>query len=157
MTNLKYFILILFLISCGKLKRQKQSDDPLAARFRLIDSKLRDFASKHNAEVATVWAKFYSHIPDDTGTYAIKRIVWTDSLFVKAIIIQPHLDPTGLDSTAWDLTNVAWLENRKAGEKRSYVKNLLTKVKFEVIEKKIDQFLSQSEKNLQEIKIEDLK
>jgi len=42
----KNFLLILFLSSCGESKKLKQNDDPLAARFKLIESNLREFANK---------------------------------------------------------------------------------------------------------------
>jgi hypothetical protein len=161
MSNIKKFILILCLLSCKESKRNetKQSIDPLAAKFRLIENKLNEFAGRHNAKVETAWYFRGNPAYTYTETGPFRRIVWADSTFSKAIIIEPYRDTTGVDSTAWDFLYVAWLDTT-VGENPlhnpTYTKNLLKKVKFEVIEKNIDQLLSTSEKELQKIKREDL-
>jgi hypothetical protein len=143
-------LLTLFLFSC---------EDPLANRFSSIDNKMRIFAGRHNAKVSTEWVTSSKFTPGGTSVvrYPMKLIVWKDDQIGKAIMIQMHNDLDGLDTTNWDFSNTAWFEGGKAGAKPHYTKSILNKVKFEVIEKNIVQLLSDSEKNLQNKKLEDLK
>ena len=153
------FLIILFLSSCAEVANQstKSQDDPLAKRFQNIEVKLQEFAEKHNAKISTVWCKVQKHDPDDFDSFLVKHIVWNDDRFGKAVFIQQHSDINGVDTTAWDFSNIAWLKDTQVAAKPTFVKNLLTKVEFQIIEKEIGGLLSKSETVLGAVKVEDLK
>ena len=159
MRNFFHFLIVLFLSSCADVGNQStnQKDDPLAKRFQNIEGKLQEFAEKHNAKISTVWSKVQKYDPDGSDSFLVKHIVWNDKCFGKAVCIQQHSDINGIDTTAWDFSNIAWLKDTQVTAKPTFVKNLLTKVEFQVIEKDIEQLLSKSEKVLSAIKVEDLK
>ena len=152
-------LVILFLFSCGDAGNQatNQNVDALANRFQHIKGKLEKFADKHDATISTVWSKVQKHDPDGSDSFLVKHIVWNDGRFGKAIFIQQHNGIEGVDTTTWDFSNIAWLQDTQATAKPTFVKNLLTKVEFQTIEKDIEQLLSKSEEVLGAIKVEDLK
>lgn len=153
------FLVVLFLFSYRDIGNQatKRKDDPLADRFQLIEGKLQEFADKHDAKISTVWSKIQTHDPDESDSFLVKHIVWNDGRFGKAVFIQQHSDINGVDTTAWDFSNIAWIQDTQVIAKPTYVKNLLTKVNFKIIERDIQQLLSKSEEVLSVIKMEDLK
>jgi hypothetical protein len=159
MRKVLYFLMVLFLFSCADVGNQRtgQNDDPLAKRFQNIEVELQEFAKKHNAKISTVWSKVQNHDPEGSDSFLVKHIVWIDNRFGKAVFIQQHSDFNGVDTTAWDFSNIAWLQDTPLTAKSTFVKNLLTKVEFQIIEKDIEQLLSKSEKVLGSIKVEDLK
>ena len=130
--------------------------DAFAKRFKNIEEKLQVFAEKHKAEMSIVWSKMQKYDPDGADSFLVKHIVWEDGRFGKAVFIQHHSDINGVDTTAWDFSTVAWLQDTQVNAKPAFVRNLVTKVGFHVIEKDIEQLLSQSEKVLGGIKREDL-
>jgi len=154
---MKYLIIVLFLAACQQTKNQKLDNDPLAARFSMIESKLNEFAVKHHATASTTLAHLTYHDPYDTSTYPLKRIVWSDHHIGKGILIQPYQDIRGIDSTAWDFTLLAWLDNGEPGGKPGFEKKLLSKVSFDMIEKNISQLLVDADKMLEELQPGDLK
>ncbi len=159
MRKVLHFLVVLFLFSCADVGNQSTTpkDDPLAKRFQNIEEKLQKFAEKHNAKISTVWSKVQKHDPDGFDSFLVKLIIWNDDRFGKAIFIQQHSDVNGIDTTAWDFSNIAWLQDTQVNAKPTFVKNLLTKVEFQIIEKDIEQLLSKSEKILGPIKLENLK
>jgi hypothetical protein len=150
---------ILFLFSCGDIGNQatKRKDDPLANKFQRIEGKLQEFADKHDAKISTVWSTIQKHDPDGSDSFLVRHIVWNDGRFGKAVSIQQHSSIKGVDTTAWDFSNIAWLQDTPVTVKPTVVKNLLTKVDFQIIERDIESLLSKSEKMLSVIKVEDLK
>lgn len=159
MAKLTKYFLVLLLFSCqdkGK-KVQMQNNDLLAGRFHLIDGKLLEFASRHKAKLSTVWAKSQRHDTDRSDLFLVRHIVWSDGRFDKAVMIAPHNDLNGVDTNVWDFSILAWLENTQLVANPSYENFLVNRVEFRVIEKNIDQLLSRSEKNLMQVKVEDLK
>lgn len=106
-------LIVLFLFSCGDVGDQatKRVDDPLGYRFEHIEGRLKKFATKHNAKLSTVWSKWERHNPDGSDSFLVKHIVWTDGRLGKAVFIQQHNDVKGVDTTAWDILNLAWLED----------------------------------------------
>ena len=159
MCKVLHFLIVLLLFSCADVGNHatNQKDDPLAKRFQNIEGKLQEFAEKHNAKISTVWSKIQKHDPDGSDSFLVKHIVWNDDRFGKAVFIQQHNDINGVDTTNWDFSNIAWLQDAQKTAKPTFVKNLLTKVDFQIIEKEIEQLLSKSEKVLDAIKEEDLK
>ena len=153
------FLFVLLLISCGDASDQtiKEKDDPLAKKFQLIQKNLQEFADKHNAKLSTVWSKIQKHDREGFDSFLIRHIVWTDGRFGKAIFIGQHSDLNGIDTSTWDFSNIAWLQDTQATAKPTFVNNLLTKVDFQVIETDIEQLLRTSEKNLRGVKVENLK
>jgi hypothetical protein len=159
MRKVLHFLMVLFLFACTDVSNEstKSQDDPLAKRFQNIDVQLQEFAEKHSAKISTVWSKIQNHDPDGLDSFLVKHIVWNDGRFEKAILIRQHNDISGVDTTVWDFTNVAWLKDTQASAKPTFVKNLLTKVEFQIIEKDIEGLLSISETVLGAIKAQDLK
>jgi hypothetical protein len=159
MRKVLHFLMVLFLFSCADVGNQSTNpkDDLLAKRFQNIEGKLQEFAGKHNAKISTGWSKIQKHDPDGSDSFLVKHIVWNDDRLGKAVLIQQHSDVNGVDTTAWDFSNIAWLQDTPVTAKPTFVKNLLTKVEFQMIEKDIEQLLSKSEKVLGAIKMEDLK
>jgi hypothetical protein len=131
------------------------------SRFRLIDEKLKKFAEKLKAKLATDGSGFsIDGVAVPKELVEERRIIWVDGQIGKAIIIHPDFfDIPDISSPAWKFFNVAWLEHGSATKKGKplWIKYLLKKVEFDVIEKNIDQLLNTSKENLEAIKIEDLK
>ena len=152
-------LIVLFLFSCGNVGGQatKRMNDPLDYKFEHIERRLQKFAIKYNAKLSTVWSKLERHDPDGSDSFLVKHIVWTDGRLGKAVIIQQHNDIKGVDTTAWDILNLAWLEDTQLIAKPTYVKYLLTKVDFQIIERNIEQQLNKSEKSLSMVKVDSLK
>ena len=130
MGKVLYFLIVVFLFSCADIGNDSidQNDDPLAKKFQNIDGKLQEFAEKHNAKISTVWSKVQKHNPDGSDSFLVRHIVWNDDGFGKAVFIQQHSDINGVDTTVWDFSNIAWLQDTQATAKPTFVKNLLTKV-----------------------------
>lgn len=158
MRKLIYALVTLIVFSCLNRKdpAKEETNTLLDTRFQFIKEKLEAFAKKHNAKISTAWSHLQTHDPDKTDSFLVRHIVWTDGRFGKAVLIQQHSDKI-VDTTAWDFTYVAWLQDTARTAKPTYVNNLLTKVDFQIIEKNIERLLSTSEKNLSIIKVEDLK
>ena len=131
------------------------------SKFKLIDEKLKNFAGMLNAKVATGGSGFsVAGIPVPEELVEERRIIWVDGQIGKAIIIHPNFfDTVDISSPSWNFFNLAWLEHSSTvlKEKPFWTKYLLNKVKFDVIEKNIDQLLNTSKENLEAIKREDLK
>ena len=152
-------LLISFLFSCGNAGNQatEQEPDPLANKFQPIEAKLQEFADRYNAKISTVWSKVQKHDPDGSDSFLVRHIVWNDGRFGKAIFIQQHNGLEGIDTTTWDFSNIAWLRDTSATAKPTFVKNLLIKADFKLIEKDIERLLNESEKILGRIEVKDLK
>jgi hypothetical protein len=120
--------------------------------FKYIDDKLHRFAEKINGTLV----KDRSSSPI-TLTFEERRIDWREGDIRKAIIIQPNFEITGVNSSIWNFINIAWIEKNGLAVKPGWVKELVNKEDFQNIEERIDELLSQSEKNLSGITIDDLK
>jgi hypothetical protein len=116
--------------------------------FQDIDNKLIAFADKHNARLTK----------DRNGFFPIeRRIDWIENQIRKAIIIQPaFLMTPNADSSLWNFINVAWIMQNGVAVKPGWMKILLEKSDFNLIDKDIDELLFQSENNLCNIKLEDV-
>lgn len=87
----------------------------------------------------------------------MRHIVWPNGRFGAAIMIHLHTDNTGVNTTGWDFSTIAWLADTPLLTKPTYVNDLVKKVEFRIVEKNIDQLLIISEKNLKAIRVENLK
>lgn len=152
-------LVVIFFFSCENVKHQtiRQTDDPLANKFQLIHGKLQRFADKHGAKISTVWGKVERHNPDGSDSYLVKHIVWYDGRYGKGVFIQQHHSIERVDTTAWDISNIAWLQDTQSIVKPTYEKKLLSRVDFRIIERDIEKLLQESEEVLSQVKEKDLK
>jgi hypothetical protein len=79
-----------------------------------------------------------------------------DNSIRKAIIIQPIFELGGVNSSLWNLLNVAWTMNKTTFQKKRWIKELVIRKPFDEIESNIHQLLRQSEQNLNAIEMKDL-
>ena len=159
MHRMVFSLLVLIHFSCKDASdlTTKEKNDPLAYNFQRIENNLQEFADKYNAKLYTVWSKIQRQDPSGFDSFLVRQIVWTDDRFGKAIFIGQHSDINSIDTSSWDFSNIAWIQDTDATAKPTYLKDLLIKVDFQVIERDIEQLLRTSEKNLRAIKMEDLK
>jgi hypothetical protein len=122
------------------------------SRFKHIDDKLTDFAKKIEAKIS----KDRPDFPRELINFEERRIDWTENLVRKAILIQPNFESTGVNSTIWNFTNIAWTMNNGVAIKPGWTKKLVDKGSFEFIESNIDELLNESRDNLSKIQITDV-
>ncbi|MBC7410164.1 MAG: hypothetical protein H7339_17415 [Arcicella sp.] len=122
------------------------------SRFTEIDFKLQNLAEKLNAKLT----KYRPDYPEVLRTFEERRIDWMDNDISKAIIIQPTFENEGVNSTIWNLINIAWFDDAKSITRPQWIKYLIEKEEFEIISQNIDFLIKQSEENLVNIKIENL-
>jgi len=121
------------------------------SRFKQIDEKLEKLSGKLGAKL-TIDRDWYP-----TAGFEERRIDWVDRNIFKAIIIQPTFESKGVNQKIWNFINIAWSDFNDEGHRPQWIKLLIEKKKFEIIESDIDQLLTQSESNLINISEEDLK
>jgi hypothetical protein len=122
------------------------------SRFDNIDSKLISFASKLNA----TFKKDRPGYPEALRTFEERRIDWVEGQIRKAIIIQPTFEASGVNSSIWNLINLAWVERNGIPVLPAWKVVLIEKSDFRKIEDNIDELLIQSESNLKKIEIDDV-
>jgi hypothetical protein len=71
-----------------------------------------------------------------------RRIDWQQDGINRAIIIQPDFLATGVDTTKWNFSAVAW--QGSAHKKRTADYDFATSVAFQAIEERIDSLLSEA-------------
>ncbi len=112
-------------------------------KFINIDSKLVDLATKLNAKLT----KDRPEYPEALRTFQERRIDWIENNIHKAIIIQPTFEESGVNSHIWNLINIAWRTDDYLHEKK-WLRYLIERQSFEIIEQNIDDLLSKSENDL---------
>jgi hypothetical protein len=122
--------------------------------FQLIDGKLREFAQKHNAKLLPREIGFDSESADGRD---LRKILWDDGMFSKAIFIRPHITYDHRSSDLWDFSIHACVNDDRPGEIPFWTKDLLQGVQFPKIEERIDHLLAESEKLLSAVKVEDMR
>ena len=122
------------------------------SKFDTIDIKLNQLANRLNARVT----KDRPGYPDILRTFDERRIDWADHLVNKAIIIQPTFEETGVDSSRWNLVNIAWHDDLETGQRLIWQTKLADKTTLEHIITDIDNLLQESEGNLNNISKNDL-
>jgi len=122
------------------------------SKFLKIDSKLEKLSNKLEAKLS----KDRPNYPESLRTFEERRIDWIDSEISKAIIIQPIFESEGVNSKIWNFINIAWYDDVKSTHRPQWIKNLVDKKSFEIIETNIDELLLKSEENLTSIKMDDL-
>jgi hypothetical protein len=128
-------------------------------RFDQIDSKLNELAKQLGTTVATsVGGHGFDEITVPKEKLQMRRIVWIDGSIGKGIIIDQNFENRNIDAPDWDFINLAWLNDGEPNAKGRpfWKKDLLKKVKFDKIERNIDQLLKESLHNLAAIKKSDL-
>lgn len=123
------------------------------SKFKEIDIKLEMLSEKLSAKLT----KDRPGYPEAFRTFEERRIDWAEGGILKAIIIQPTFESTGVNSEIWNFINIAWYNDSESRRKLQWRSKLLEKANFERIESKIDDLLIESEKALSAIKLSDLK
>jgi len=123
------------------------------SRFRELDSKLEKLSTKLGANLT----KDRPGYPEALRTFEERRIDWIDNGIFKAIIIQPNFESKGVNQKVWNFINIAWADFNADGHRPQWMKLLIEKKKFDVIESSIDALLMESESNLFSISMDDLK
>ena len=123
------------------------------SKFKEIDIKLEMLSEKLSAKLT----KDRPGYPEAFRTFEERRIDWAEGGILKAIIIQPTFESTGVNSEIWNFINIAWYNDSESRRKLVWRSKLLEKANFERIESKFDDLLIESEKTLSAIKLSDLK
>lgn len=84
-----------------------------------------------------------------------RRIDWQQDGINRAIIIQPDFLATGVDTTKWNFSAVAW--QGSGHKKRTADYDFATSVAFQAIEERIDSLLSEARTYLTNIQASDLR
>jgi len=123
------------------------------SRFIEIDSKLEELTATLGAKLT----KDRPEYPEALRTFEERRIDWIDNEIYKAIIIQPNFETKGVNQNIWNFINIAWADFNEDGHRPQWMRLLIEKKKFDVIESSIDTLLKESESNLVRISKDDLK
>jgi hypothetical protein len=83
-----------------------------------------------------------------------RRIDWQQDGINRAIIIQPDFLETGVDTTKWNFSAVAW--QGSGHEKRTIDYELATSVAFQAIAERVDSLLLEARTYLNAIQASDL-
>lgn len=123
--------------------------------FTSIDDKLNEFAEKHNAEIHTREIGFDGQPKDEIE---IRKIIWFDDKFLKAIFILPQSVSDPSSFSLWGFEILAVFKDPKAPQSDlSWMHHLLLDVPFQEIENQIDYLLTESERRLSAFKVEDMR
>ena len=122
-------------------------------RFERIDIKLETLANELSASLT----KDRPSYPEILRTFEERRIDWVNGGMMKAIIIQPNFEDTGVNSDIWNFINIALFDDGHSASIPKWIKRLVDQEKFENIERNIDGLLKESKDNLAKIQLEDLK
>ena len=118
-----------------------------------MDSQLEKLSAKLGAKLT----KDRPEYPEALRTFEERRLDWVENKINRSIIIQPIFESSGVDSSRWNFINIAWYDDAKSIHRPQWIKLLVEKKRFENIENRIDDLLSESLSNLNKISIEDLK
>lgn len=123
--------------------------------FKSIEDNLNEFAKKHNAKL---YAREVGFDSKPIGEPELRKVLWDDGMFSKAILILPAApNYNGSDSTLWDFSIHASVNDNRPGDVPSWQKDLLEGVPFQEIERQIDHLLSESENYLAAVRVEDMR
>jgi hypothetical protein len=115
--------------------------------FKQIDSRLVELSMRLNAKLT----KDRPEYPEALRTFEERRIDWMDGEVNKAIIIQPNFEVTGVNSKIWNFILLAWHDDGQSLHRAQWIKILVEKKKFEIIENDIDNLFRISEATLTKI------
>ncbi|MEM7368200.1 MAG: hypothetical protein AAF587_06325 [Bacteroidota bacterium] len=122
------------------------------SNFEIIDLRLTRLSEKLGA----VLTKDRPACPEGLRTFEERRIDWMEHGIRKAIIIQPIFRRSGVDSSKWNVINIAWDDEVRSTHKPKWRKLLVEEQPFETIASSIEDLLSASENNLRSISKDDL-
>lgn len=125
------------------------------SRFNDIDNKLKDFATKLNAQLSD-GQKYHRK---DVAVYEERRVLWTESGINRMVFIRPHLSDDAVieSSSTWDFINLAWLADSTSSSVPMWEKYLVYQGGFNLITTHIDELLRKSGENMTNIHPTDLK
>jgi hypothetical protein len=153
-----FIFFTLFISSCNN-QSLKDKDSMRKNTFDQIDDKLNKLAKQLGTKVdKSVGGSSIDGVDVPEYKLETRKIFWKEGSIGKGIAIVQNFDNRKIDSPDWDFINIAWL-NDIASTSRGrpfWKKDLLKKVKFEKIEKSIDQLLKESLKYLKAVKRSDL-
>jgi hypothetical protein len=155
-------LIILIAVSCTTMKNGKteQKKELFTGKLSVLDNKLENFAKKYNTIVRSPKGSYYTSTGDNSvnpDSLEYREVSWVDGAIAKAILIQPHVDTAGIKLNTWDVCNLAWIIHAPTFEKPFCTYYLLKNADISILERNIDQLLSQSDENLRHVKVEDLK
>ena len=122
-------------------------------RFKSIDLRLADLSQKLNAKLT----KDRSGYPNALRTFEERRIDWEEDQIHRVIVIQPNFEHKGVNSGIWNFIKIAWFDDPISVKRPQWIRVLVDKGNFEMIEENIDLLLKESEVNLTNVRMEDLK
>ena len=105
-------------------------------------------------EVEGAISKDRPSYPEALRTFEERRIDWQDKGLMKAMIIQPTFEASGVNSELWNFRLVSWAWVNK--KRVSYFKELISKRDFKIIENNIQGLLNQGKHILKGVTINDL-
>lgn len=121
-------------------------------RFKNIDSKLIDLASKLNGKLT----KDRPDYPEVLRTFEERRIDWIENDIMKGIIIQPNFEANGVNLNVWNFINIAIYDDGFSISTPKWIETLVDQEDFIFIADNIDELLLKSEENLSNISMKDL-
>ncbi|MCC9018962.1 hypothetical protein [Flavobacterium lipolyticum] len=121
-------------------------------RFKSIDSKLIDLASKLNGRLT----KDRPDYPEVLRTFEERRIDWIENDIMKAIIIQPNFEANDVNSSIWNFINLAMYDDGFSVSRPKWIEILVDQKDFIFIAENIDELLLKAEENLSNISMKDL-
>jgi hypothetical protein len=119
--------------------------------FKKIDEKLENLALNLSATLS----KNRPYLPAFLNTFEERRIDWQEDNIKKAIIIQPMLEPNGVDESFWNYCIMAWIEVDGIPAK-FFKEQLMSKIAFIEIEREIEKLIELSMNKLIQITDKDL-
>lgn len=117
--------------------------------FAKIDEKLEALAHDVNA----VLTRDRNSTESD---FEERRIDWIDNGIKKAIIIQPTFTANGIDNSRWNFFNLAWTLENGMAQKPTLLRTLIFEADFGQIEEQIDSLISQSQRNLMHVTLDEV-
>lgn len=155
MKPLKFYIFLLILFSSCNNQSLKDKFSIRKNTFNQIDDKLNKLAKQLGTTVdRSVGGSSLDGVEVPNCKLETRKIFWKEGSIWKGIMIAQNFDNRKIDSPDWDFINIAWLHDSASTSRGRpfWKKDLLKKVKFEKIEKSIDQLLKESLGNLRAIK-----
>lgn len=157
--RLKFCIFLILLISTCNNQSLKDKFSKRKNTFNQIDDKLNKLAEQLGTTVdKTVGGSSFDGVDVPKYKLETRKIFCKEGSIGKGIMIVQNFDNRKMDSPDWDFMNIAWLQDSASTNRGRpfWEKDLLKKVKFEKIEKSIDQLLKESLDNLRAVKRSDL-
>lgn len=122
--------------------------------FAQIETRLAQFAAEQQVVLTRNRENHWPLAPELLG-FEERRVDWQRADINLAVIIQPDFLATGVDTTKWNFSAVAW-QYRKGGRHHA-IKELVTSMPFQFIEAQVESLLAQARTYLNNIQPDDLR